>query len=657
MLKYRPDIDGLRAIAVGGVLVYHFNESLLTGGFVGVDIFFVISGYLITKLIVTQKYSDQGFRFSNFYLRRVRRLFPALFATLLLSFLAAAWLFSPPHLIEFAESLIAAIFSVSNVFFWSVAGYFDSSSSLKPLLHTWSLSVEEQFYLVWPALLIFLLSVERARSTAIFVLLMAAASLLLNIWFFDNQARLSEMFELTDNQAAFDVPTTVFYWLPFRVFEFAIGAILVWLGSSPFRRFFLNETMFLSGLLMVVWSMGWFHDGLNFPSKAAIVPCVGTALMIYSGPAHRLVRIVSNPAMVGIGLISYSLYLVHWPLLVFYKYQSTSPLNELELAGLVVASLAGAYLMYRYVEQPLRKPRSAELGIKSPNRRFVLGVITLVIGLCIATISVIKSGGWLWRYPADRVAQLSLTNDDYTREFWQNIERLEGGFADNDKPKVLVMGDSMAGDLINVLVAADAFQELDIAAIKVRNNCKTLFGLNATAYFHIYAGGREICEAEHQRILDQAELIGQADTIILATYWWDPNRLYLVPETVRFLKQRYDAQILVLGSKVQSSNGMWFLNNHAFDINVHELRTPLHPKSLHINRVLSDSAEDYLYFDLVDLFCNDDGCQRITKEGFIIIFDESHLSEQGANFLADKVKTTPWYQSLLRRLPSSASQP
>jgi len=188
MLKYRPDIDGLRAIAVGSVVLYHLDESLVSGGFVGVDIFFVISGYLITKLIIGELESTDRFSFKNFYVRRVRRLFPALFVTALACLITSCFLFSPAHLIELGKSLIASIFSVSNIFFWSVAGYFDSDSTLKPLLHTWSLSVEEQFYLLWPATLVGLYSLKRPRLIPVFIIVVGSVSWALNEIVFSEQA-------------------------------------------------------------------------------------------------------------------------------------------------------------------------------------------------------------------------------------------------------------------------------------------------------------------------------------------------------------------------------------------------------------------------------------------------------------------------------------
>jgi len=333
-LKYRPDIDGLRAIAVISVLIYHLQESLLPGGFVGVDIFFVISGYLITKLIFTELSSTGTFSFKNFYLRRIRRLFPALFATLLFSLVLAYKLFSPSHLIEFAQSLIASIFSLSNFFFWNQSGYFDSDNFLKPLLHTWSLSVEEQFYLIWPALLLGLFAFKRKKIIPFFIIIMGIVSLLLNVFVFSDTLTTSTWFSNQESETLFDVKSTAFYWLPFRVFEFSIGAILVWLGSI--RKQATAHLVFLIGLLMVFSSLIKIDSEMAFPTTTALLPCVGAALMIASGPNHRLSWLVSNKAMVGIGLISYSLYLIHWPLIVFYKY---SVGREFESKELVYVSI------------------------------------------------------------------------------------------------------------------------------------------------------------------------------------------------------------------------------------------------------------------------------------------------------------------------------
>jgi len=654
MLKYRPDIDGLRAIAVASVILYHLDESFLSGGFVGVDIFFVISGYLITKLIFGEIVSSGGFSFKNFYLRRVRRLSPALFATMLFCLGVGYFILSPTHLVELSQSLVSAIFSVSNIFFWSVAGYFDSDSSLKPLLHTWSLSVEEQFYLLWPLILLGLASLKRPRVIPVFIIIVGLLSLLLNEVFFSQQARIAAWFGTEDNQAVLNVPSTVFYWLPFRVFEFSIGAILVWLNHPLISRTsnrwrYNSEIIFAIGLAMIMWAIFAFDDKMEFPSTAALVPCIGAALIIFSGPAHQLSLVLSNRLMVGIGLISYSLYLIHWPLIVFYRYWIGRDFTKIECVGLVLVALLAAIFMYRWVEQPFRKPKPSDGSSHSANRPFLLATLFAVIAIVSVSVNAVTSKGWLWRYPTDMVAQLSYQKGDYSDYFWANIHEFNRDFSRSDKPKVLVIGDSMAAGLMNVLVAAEAQKKMDLVSLLVGENCKTMFGLTDQEYQTVFAGAKEICQREHDEILAKSELFTQADTIILATYWWEEHNLKYIPSTVEYLQTITAAKVKVLGLKVQQSDGIRFLSKHAFTPQVDKLRTPINPKARRINQTLKRQANNHDYFDLLDLFCNKQGCQRITKERYAIIFDGTHFSEHGARFVAKNLKDQPWFNELQER--------
>jgi len=522
----------------------------------------------------------------------------------------------------------------------------DTDSSLKPLLHTWSLSVEEQFYFIWPAMLASLYYFKKQRFIPITVILLGVFSLALNILIFADNLTVQAWFSEQSGKSEFDINSTAFYWLPFRVFEFSIGAILVWLGSA--RKQLLAEILFLLGLLIIVGSLVLLNSKMNFPSTAALWPCLGAALMIFSGPNHRLSRRVSNGPLVGLGLISYSLYLIHWPLIVFYKYWSGRDFSDFELIGIFFVSIAAAYLMYRFIEQPFRKQasHSSRAGQRS-NRPFFSGTLLVTLIAIGVSLSAITSKGWLSRYPADMVAQLTYKAGDYRDFFWANMKRLESGFNNNSRPKVLLIGDSMAADLANVLVAAEQHENLDLATILVGENCKTLFGLNAKQYRSIYAGANNKCKREHSRVLAKNELISSADTIVLASYLWEENFARMISLSVDHLKNLTSANILVLGLKNQISNGIQFQNKHAFSPNAHTLRTPPHPKVDIINQLLKDSAKDYTYFDLLDLFCDEQGCQRITKEGYAIIFDGSHLSENGAEFLANGVKESAWLKSLL----------
>jgi len=384
-LQHRPEIDGLRAIAVGGVLLCHFRSPWFAGGYAGVDVFFVISGYLITRQIL-RDLEGGAFSFAGFYARRSRRIYPALLATLVGSLLVGAVLFSPDRLEELGSSVVAAALSVSNILFWSQQGYFDTSAILKPLLHTWSLGVEEQFYLLWPLLLV---ALAKSNRVLIGLVLLLAVSLGANVAFEGHSS-------------------SIFFLLPFRAFEFAIGGLAVKIekaisGVPPN----LHGTGTGAGLVMIVASYAWFDDTSGFPSLPALLPCLGTALVILGGanPVSRL--ILSNSSSVYLGNRSYSIYLVHWPIAVFYTYATHDFWTWKTGLWLAVGCLAVAELLYRYVEQPFRFPTR---GLRLSNPIFIPQLTASTMLLLIAGASAAQTG-WIWRLGDSAIAYNRLRKD------------------------------------------------------------------------------------------------------------------------------------------------------------------------------------------------------------------------------------------------------
>ena len=351
---YLDHIDGLRAIAVLFVVFYHFGFEAFPGGFVGVDVFFVISGFLITRMILKEANGTGIFSFSAFYIRRARRILPALFFVLLISFIFSFLLLSPQHFQEFSGSLLHAVLSVSNFYFWSQAGYFDISSEFKPLLHTWSLGVEEQFYLIWPLLLVTLIRKSSISFLVFFILTTGAVSLILNILFADSGAFIRQIDIRLLSEFLPDGNATIFYLLPFRVFEFAIGSIMVWLVNYKVKNHIINEVFLITGLVMILYSVATYSTQTVFPSVHALIPAIGGALVIYSGRANYSGKIIRNKYMVNIGLWSYSLYLIHWPIFVFYKYYKYDSLVVIEKYALIFISIFISFLMYKIIEQPFR---------------------------------------------------------------------------------------------------------------------------------------------------------------------------------------------------------------------------------------------------------------------------------------------------------------
>jgi peptidoglycan/LPS O-acetylase OafA/YrhL len=336
VLDHRADIDGLRALAVVPVLLFHAGFSAFPGGFVGVDVFFVISGYLITSIILDD--IEKG-RFSvlAFYERRIRRIFPALFAMLLGSLILGACVLLPDDLKDFGQSITAATLFASNILFWQKSGYFDAPAEQNALLHTWSLAVEEQFYIVFPLVLLLLF---RARSKYLFY---AATALLLSftlaVWGVRN------------------APVTTFYLAPTRAWELLVGALLAMGAIPPPSRQGLRDFLSLLGVGLIACSVLAFSPETPFPGAAALLPCLGAGLIIHAGAGGRSLvgRVLSAPAFVFTGLISYSLYLWHWPLLVLARAYAVRELAVRETIAVLLLSAVIAAVSWRWVESPFRR--------------------------------------------------------------------------------------------------------------------------------------------------------------------------------------------------------------------------------------------------------------------------------------------------------------
>lgn len=376
---YRSDIDGLRAVAVLPVVLFHAGIPGFEGGFVGVDVFFVISGFLITRLIIENRRSGR-FTFAGFYERRARRLFPAFMTTLVLTVFSACLLFSTEHLERLGKSALYASFGVSNFMFWSEADYFDISSSFKPLLHTWSLAVEEQFYLLWPALLALLLS-KAANKTTLRITFcgFAIASLVACEWFL---ARDPEM---------------VFYLTPFRIYEFAFGALCVGAFTKGMSKP-ISELVVWAGIAAIGLSAIGFSKETRFPGVSSLIPCLGAVAIILAGRTSVSARyLLCNPLIVGIGRISYSLYLIHWPILVLFGYWNVISLNYTQKWLAIGASFAIAMVMYKWIETPFRQRSSSSFS----GAAFGLGCAMITMAVAFTVANIWGFGGWEWRTEKD----------------------------------------------------------------------------------------------------------------------------------------------------------------------------------------------------------------------------------------------------------------
>lgn len=377
-VRYRADIDGVRAIAVLSVIFFHADEGLLPGGFIGVDIFFVISGFLITGMIVRDM-EARAFRFADFYARRARRIVPAALTMTVITVCLGALFLNPPQFVQLAESAVATLLFISNFYFMENTGYFDQAANLMPLLHMWSLGVEEQFYLLFPFLLFIIFRVGGKRAVKIFALCLFVVSL---------SAAL---------MASQIYPKFTFYMLPTRAWQLGLGAMIALFPIVLDRYRLAASCVFLFGLAMIAWSL-WFLDSAHpHPGPLSMVPAAGTAMMIATGAVsgNWPARLIASAPLVLVGKFSYSAYLWHWPIVVYYRiYVFDRPFTEIETAALIIASLIFGFLSWWFIERTTRRAVVAPIA--------ALRWTALASGIALAApATVLVADGFPSRVPSE----------------------------------------------------------------------------------------------------------------------------------------------------------------------------------------------------------------------------------------------------------------
>ncbi|MCU1725728.1 acyltransferase [Pseudomonas sp. 7P_10.2_Bac1] len=415
-ITYRPEIDGLRALAVILVLLYHF-ELGVPGGFVGVDVFFVISGYLITE-VIKNSVSAGRFSFVDFYSRRLLRLHPALIATISLCLIAGYVLMDPASFSELANSATYSLFSASNFYFLFNQGYFDASAKTQPLLHTWSLAAEWQFYIVWPLVVWGTLKISE-RFLVWLLIAMAIGSLGLS------------QYMLSYNSPA------AYFMMPSRIFELSIGASLVFISRYRVGDV-VNSLITLLGLALIFISAFVLDAASPFPGILALIPCFGAAACIYSGhsTSGSVLRIWP---MVKLGLVSYSVYLVHWPTAVFYKYYIFRSLNVEEKLILLALSIVLGYVLYVTVERIFMRSKKA---IKPLGVSFVAVSVAIVTFICIL---IVQARGVGSRVPADYLSFAADPVNFHTNNYGGYGFDLDSQLGSENGEKIAVFGgDSFA---------------------------------------------------------------------------------------------------------------------------------------------------------------------------------------------------------------------
>ena len=637
-MKYRSEIDGLRAVAVLPVILFHAGVSVFSGGYVGVDIFFVISGYLITSIILAERAAGV-FSIRKFYERRARRILPALYLVIL-ACLPFAWAWMIPEMLaDFARSAAATALFISNAHFWETAGYFATNTDLKPLLHTWSLAVEEQFYLVFPLLLILFGTRKLGRIAWLFGVL-ALASLLLSEWGWRNE------------------PDANFYFTPSRFWELLAGSLcaILLLKRGPYS----NNALAGLGLGLVLFAVFAFDETVPFPSVYALVPVMGSVLIIlFAGPLSVVARLLSLKPIVGIGLISYSAYLWHQPLFAFARIRSPHEPAMAWMILLSVMTLALAYLSWRFVEQPFRR-RDLQL-LPTQKSVFVVSGAGMAVLVCVGVL-VMQSGGAPFRTAPNGIRYSEFLSDDKLA-FNVGLDRacvksLETAIASpacrtSDSPSVLLWGDSYAMHLAKWLEHSDSAAGVGVQQV-TKGACWPILGVAGRELSPVQARD---CITFNDAVLNWVSKQANISTVILSSPFQtagqlidrtggiidnsdDTYGLAHILTTVEALRA-LDKRVVIVSPPPSSGRDIgdcllyaivWGKDLSGCDFSTHDYSD----RRENAYRLLH-KAEKFVPVVFLDkLMCQDGNCA--TSDGNLFLYrDHGHLSVESAESLGRRI--------------------
>jgi peptidoglycan/LPS O-acetylase OafA/YrhL len=625
---YRPDIDGLRAIAVILVLLFHF-EFGVSGGFIGVDVFFVISGFLITE-VIRNAVANNLFSFIDFYSRRLLRLHPALLVTVGTCLAAGFLLMDPASLTSLAQSAQYSIFSASNFYFWLNQGYFDAAAQTQPLLHTWSLAAEWQFYIVWPFIVWVALKISD-RFLASVLVMVTLASLIAS------QVMLSY-----DSSAAY-------FMMPFRVFELSLGALMVFCVKH--RTNDALESMILAvGLTFIFIAAFSFNPSSPFPGVRALVPCLGAAACIYAGRSRAGAILRSSP-IVKIGLISYSVYLVHWPVVVFYKYYVFRDITFSEKVAILAVSIVSGALLYKAVEKLFMEK------LRHLQTTGLASVAATVSVLAFAAILVVESGGVNSRIPENYLALVSDPKNFHINNYGGHGYSQDTILGNKTAPRLAIMaGDSFALQYASGMDKALQDRGVSISGVFL-HGC-----ILSSKYTRILNNvPRQDCRDAYQIAL--SEMKGNSLPFIYAQSWegykqliadhngantQENGRSYSSVIEDLLIKTRSDIgdrPFYIIGSQPYMSGKMNIASCLLRPRYVTQgcekyLQYPLEKSSTYeINQVLKKFAASHantFYLDASPAFCKHDKCEAVI-DGKILYSDGSHLSIDGSLIASEQI--------------------
>lgn len=630
---HRRDIDGLRAIAIIAVMMFHAGSPGFSGGFIGVDVFFVISGFLITRQL-TGDSNTPRLSIADFIIRRLRRILPALLTLCLVTLLVAPLFLLPDQLVTLADSAFAATLLHANFYFQSHLGYFTRAAELEPLLHLWTLSLEEQFYLLYPIPLLILLCLPRY----IYLPLISLA-LLVSLGLAQAGGNLMTSAPWIEaNPSFWNSPVWSFYMIVTRAWEFLAGGLcalsLVKRKTSAATPASVWHMLFpAAGLLMIAGPVLMMDAQTPTPSIWTSIPVLGTCLILLSTRHdHLAAKLLSQPLLVAIGLISYGTYLWHQPILAFYR--NMGGVEGWPAIAIALTAFVPGYLSWRYIERPTR-----QRDILSTPRFLILTLAGAGLILLIAQ-TYKKTDGFLSFYSEEDQKLYRAANYDLQATYVNarfNALSLKS-FRQQGKARVFVIGDSFAQDLVNALYESNIAEDLDIATWHISADCGNLALpldrmkeiLNATLFDRCQQSGWY----ESDAVIDH---INQADLVIMTSSWTTWHLDYLAESLSRF-QTRFHDRYLVIGTKSLGPINIRALLDMPKKQRYTAGFTPTANIS-EINTRILEIAGQSKALNIQPAFCPDPGhCMQFDAKGNLISYDGGHLTKEGATFLGAWLK-------------------
>jgi len=619
-LKYRAEIDGLRALAVVPVIFFHAGFKLFNGGFVGVDMFFVISGYLITTILI-ENIENKQFSIVNFYERRARRILPALFFVIL-ACIPFAWMWMlPSQMKDFAQSLVAVSFFASNILFWRESGYFDAVAEEKPLLHTWSLAVEEQYYIFFPIFLILFWRFGKGRVFWVIVV-MASISLLLSEWGWRKQ------------------PTANFYFILTRAWELFAGSIAAFIVQK--RGIQKDDFLSLLGLLAIVFSIFAYNESTPFPSLYALVPVLGVVLIILYADKDTLVaKLLSKKAFVYVGLISYSAYLWHQPFFAFARIKTLGEPSTVLMITLCLLSIVAAFITWRYVERPFRS-KSIVSGKVIFLSSFAGIVITIFIGVVIPKTETIRfNNAQLAVIEDGRKNRLLFEGSAYDRfecffDYKQKASQLldKKCITDSTSSRIILFGDSEAAHLLEGMKSVFKKHEImqftgtSCRAIDYESNsnrCKEFYNLFVTEIVPNLTAKDIVVVSSNWwntfRDIGEREFSSSLKDILLKIKKSQVN-LFVFTNAPGFNANPYETLAVMFGGNVDKITLLETQNIWDSDFVIEAIANEINVKTFNVSKVLCIDAGKCLFRNLDNY----------------LYFDTGHLSFYGSRYVANEFR-------------------